>query len=96
MKSVSVIGIGMSRSTLTAQALEAVKQADLLIGAPRMLSEFKDLKKNTSVAFLAQDILGVIRSSEAERIAVLFSGDVGFYSGAAGLLSILDPGSVTV
>ncbi|MBR4744260.1 MAG: precorrin-6y C5,15-methyltransferase (decarboxylating) subunit CbiE [Oscillospiraceae bacterium] len=96
MKSVSVIGIGMSRSTLTAQALEAVTKADLLIGAPRMLSEFKDLKKNTSVAFLAQDILGVIRSSDADRIAVLFSGDVGFYSGASGLLSILEPGSVTV
>ena len=96
MKTISVIGIGMSRSTLTAQALEAVMQADLLIGAPRMLSEFKDLKKQTSVAFLAQDILGVIRSSDAERIAVLFSGDVGFYSGAAGLLQLLDPASVTV
>ena len=96
MKTVSVIGIGMSRSTLTAEALEAVNHADLLIGAPRMLSEFKDLKKNTSVAFLAQDILGVIRSTEAERIAVLFSGDVGFYSGAAGLLQVLDHVSVTV
>ena len=96
MRSISVIGIGMSRSTLTAQALDAIMRADLLIGAPRMLSEFADLNKTTSVAFLAQDVVSVIRSSEAERIAVLFSGDVGFYSGAAGLLPLLDPSTVTV
>ena len=96
MRSISVIGIGMSRSTLTAQALDAIMRADLLIGAPRMLSEFADLNKTTSVAFLAQDVVSVIRSSEAERIAVLFSGDVGFYSGAAGLLPLLDPSAVTV
>ena len=96
MKHVSVIGIGMSRDTMTAQALDAVLQAELLIGAPRMLSEFDDLKKPSSVAFLAGDILRVIQSTKAERIAVLFSGDVGFYSGAAGLLPALERDSVTV
>ena len=96
MKKISVIGIGMSRSTLTQQALDAVKGSELLIGAPRMLSEFDDLKKPSSVAFLSADILRIIQSTEAERIAVLFSGDVGFYSGAAGLIPALEPGSVTV
>ena len=89
---VTLLGIGMgSEETLTIQGRRAVEEADLIIGARRMAD---------AVALPGQDILYEYRSSEItkyirehpeyERIVIALSGDVGFYSGARGLLKALD------
>ena len=41
MKLVYIIGCGMGGDTITAEALSALNEAQLLIGAPRLTSQFK-------------------------------------------------------
>ena len=72
--------------TLTAQGLEAVKNADILIGAKRMTDMFADLKKPVCGLYLSKDIAEYINGCGYENIAVIMSGDCGFYSGAKGLV----------
>ncbi|MCQ2451566.1 MAG: precorrin-6y C5,15-methyltransferase (decarboxylating) subunit CbiE [Oscillospiraceae bacterium] len=96
MKTVAVIGIGMSRKTLTAEALSAIQGAEVLLGAPRMLEEFSDLCKPSLPVYLTPDILSALEQREEESFAVLFSGDVGFYSGATKLVSALKDYSVQI
>ena len=89
---VVLLGIGMgSKETLTLQGNEAVEQADLIIGARRMAD---------AVALPGQDVFYEYRSAEIaeyikkhpeyEKVVIALSGDVGFYSGAKGLLKALD------
>lgn len=85
MKQVNIIGIGMSAATTTAEAMERVREAEVLLGAKRMTDEFSFLGKRTHSVYQPDEVTAVIKSTEAERFAVLVSGDVGFYSGAAGL-----------
>lgn len=88
---VAVIGIGPgSRKNMTAEALDAVAQAECLIGAGRML-EIARADQTASEAFAADEIVRIIREhKDCSRFAVLFSGDVGFFSGAKKLLPRLD------
>ena len=88
---VAVIGIGPgSRKNMTAEALDAVAQAECLIGAGRML-EIARADQTVSEAFAADEIVRIIREhKDCSRFAVLFSGDVGFFSGAKKLLPRLD------
>ena len=89
---VVLLGIGMgNKETLTIQGNEAVEQADLIIGARRMAD---------AVALPGQDVFYEYRSAEIaeyikkhpeyEKVVIALSGDVGFYSGAKGLLKALD------
>lgn len=89
MKQVAVIGIGMSAATATAEALSFIRQADVLLGAKRMTDEFAFLGKPVKALYRPDEVEAAIRESGAERFAVLVSGDVGFYSGAAGLVERL-------
>lgn len=95
MKQVAMIGIGPGDpALLTAEAQRAIDGAQLLIGARRMVSPFA-AEKDTFVSHKNGEIAEKIQAAEQERIAVLFSGDVGFYSGAALLLPLLDGCEVT-
>ena len=89
---ITLLGIGMgSEGTLTVQGKSAVQHADLIIGARRMAD---------AVALPGQDIFYEYRSAEIAayikahpeyaKIVIALSGDVGFYSGAKGLLKALD------
>lgn len=95
MREIALIGIGMGYAGgLTIEAQDFIQKADLLIGAERMMhSETAASAKEDATrvkAYLPDDVLGVIRDHpEAERIAVLLSGDTGFYSGAEKLLRVL-------
>lgn len=83
-----LIGIGSGVQTLTRAAEEAIRNADLLIGAERMLLECRMLQKEgarSEADIFPDSIIEKIERAEAERIVVLYSGDSGFYSGAAGL-----------
>ncbi len=99
--SISLIGAGMgSRSTLTAEAEEIIRKADYVFGAERLLSDMEAWKIKKSgckgyPCYMAEDIIPILEeiySVQEEQlqnppaeIAVLFSGDSGFYSGCQSL-----------
>ncbi len=88
---VTLIGIGMGTlSGMTVEAAEAVADADLLIGAGRMLEAAGRADKPFYKDYDAQRIADYIRMHpEYVRPAVLLSGDIGFYSGAKKLYEAL-------
>ncbi len=89
MKEVSIVGVGMGLKTLTGEALELITEADILIGAKRLLGEVSHLNKPSYNAFLSDEVAKIVDESDADRIAILVSGDVGFYSGAEKLVDAL-------
>lgn len=90
-KKIAIVGIGMDgANTLTAEAKETIENAELLIGAERMLKPFKYLETPVFTSYVSGDIKEYIDGCEYEKIAVLMSGDCGFYSGAEKLIRLLD------
>ena len=87
---VYLVGIGMEGDkTLTYEARNAIDEADVLIGAERMLSSFKDSGKQVFSSYKAEEIAAYIDKSEEKCAAILLSGDIGFYSGAKKLYALL-------
>ncbi len=84
---VYLVGIGMG-NTLTEEAREAIQKASCLIGARRMLEAVSSEAEKIE-AIQAADIAKIIGSTRHESVAVLYSGDIGFYSGAKQLLPLL-------
>jgi len=88
MKKITVIGMGTGRETLTREAARAIAAADALIGSRRLIEPYKNRPKRLFENCLPNEIIDVIERETAECFAVLVSGDVGFYSAAAGLSSL--------
>lgn len=87
-----IAGIGMDGAdTLTAQAARAIASADILIGSKRAVSGFDDLKKRVFYSWQPDEIRKIIEQNKKDisSAVILMSGDCGFYSGAAGLVSAL-------
>ncbi|MBR5756812.1 MAG: precorrin-6A reductase, partial [Firmicutes bacterium] len=84
---ITIVGIGPgSRQCLTAEAAAAIKKADCVIGAKRMLS-LAGQGKPCAEAVSPDDIMAAIEEEHICRnIAVLMSGDTGFFSGTKRLL----------
>ncbi len=80
MPSITIVGCGPGKkSYATPAAIKAIMKADLLIGARRLLNEFGNGKN--SIAY--DSVTGTIQSiknNKDKKIAVLVSGDPGFYS----------------
>ncbi len=91
-QSVSLIGIGMGDpDNLTMEARRACEEADVLIGAKRMLEAVRDLSAPKVPAYLPEEIRAYLEAHpEYEQAAILLSGDIGFYSGARKLLDHLE------
>lgn len=89
---ITLVGIGMGTlATLTEGAKAVITSSDLLIGAKRMLEGFESLHKAQFVSYLPREIAAFIKAHpHYQNIAILLSGDVGFYSGAKGLLDVLN------
>ena len=88
MQTVTLIGMGASADTLTAEAREALGRAELVAGAQRLLDALPaGVTAERVPAVRPADVLAVVAG--AQNAAVLYSGDTGFYSGAAGLLARL-------
>ncbi|MCQ2240063.1 precorrin-6A reductase [Treponema sp.] len=87
---VDLIGIGMGNmKTMTVEAAEKIKNADCIFGAERMIQDIKTTAKKHPY-YLSKDIIPMLQkslqSSEPfENVCILFSGDSGFFSGAAKL-----------
>ena len=87
---ITIVGIGMGGDTLTCAAVKAIGEADLIAGADRMVDEVR-----TSAPILREyvsdKILAHLDSNPQYRnVAVLVSGDVGFYSAAKKLIEKTD------
>ena len=90
-KQVYLVGVGMgNRDLLTREAEDAVAGAGLLLGVERLLDLFPELDVPKEALTRPRELLEAIRESSAHTIAVLYSGDTGFFSGAKGLLSLLE------
>ena len=90
-REVLLVGIGMGPGDMTVRATEKVRRADLLIGARRMLDAVDTSGRDVLAEYRSDAIVDYMDAHpEYGRIAVLLSGDIGFYSGAKGLLSKID------
>ena len=89
---VSLVGIGPgSAGSMTGDARRAIREADCLIGAARMLEAAGEPGKETYAAIAPKPIADyILAHREFRRFAVLLSGDVGFFSGAKKLLPLLE------
>lgn len=89
---VTLVGIGMgTEATMTKEAKTAISNADLLIGAARMLEGFGTEGQDKFISYKPEEIRDYIAGHPAyQRVAILLSGDTGFYSGAKRLLQVLD------
>lgn len=86
---------GGSEGTITEDCRQALKGADCIIGAGRLLKELPDeYTKNRMAAARPEEILGILRSRK-EGCVVLYSGDTGFYSGARTLIPLLEKEGVS-
>ena len=88
---VTLAGIGPgSGEAMTGQVRRAIREADCLIGARRMLEAAAWAQKPGQEAVSPRDIVRCIQERpDCRRFTVLLSGDTGFFSGAKRLLPAL-------
>ena len=100
MRKLTVVGMGPgSQSCLTLEALEALRKADLIVGAGRLLETLPEgCSKNRKIAVSAQAVCDAVYGSDSSFPCVVCTGDTGCYSLCTGLgkywdgeLSILPP-----
>ena len=81
--------------TMTESCRQALEAAPCIIGARRLLDSLPEgCAKHRVAATWPGEILEAIQSSGEERCLVLYSGDTGFYSGAKGLLPLLEEADI--
>ena len=88
---ISLIGMGSGcPESLTAQGLAALQSAGLILGAKRLLEHLPaGCTDNCKAVYKPEEILACLAAQPDTDTAVLYSGDTGFYSGAAKLLPLL-------
>lgn len=88
---VYLIGIGMGTpDTMTVKAEKLIKNSDILIGASRMTEALKKFNKPVFNSYKYDEIKEFIENNKQyTEIAVVYSGDTGFYSGAKKMAEIL-------
>ena len=88
---VTLIGMGAGLpGSLTAEGLAALQQADLIVGARRLLEHLPDgCTEHRKALYKPEEILTCLAEHPEGDAALLYSGDTGFYSGASGLLPML-------
>lgn len=83
MLRVNIVGIGPGNpDLLTGAALKAISSSNILIGDKRMLSAFNDGGKIVYDTIKTSEIAEIAAKADPEKdvVAVLVSGDVGFFS----------------
>lgn len=89
-------GIGMGgEGNLTREVKEAIKEADILLGAKRMVEPYR-AKQEKKPFYLAKQVIPYLRKVQEDtafgdrrQVVILFSGDSGFYSGCRALYCAL-------
>ena len=92
---ITLAGIGMgNRESLTKEVCEKIEEADILLGAERMLKPYR-ARIEKKPFYLAKQILPYLQEiqkrypMESLKVVILFSGDSGFYSGCQPLYHAL-------
>ena len=93
---VTLIGIGCgNEGTMTVEAVKTLKNADLMIGAERLLDGVStEYAAKRKVAVNGKEIFKLIVNEDMENICVLYSGDSGFYSGTRRLVPLLEEAGI--
>lgn len=88
---ITLAGIGMgNRESLTKEVSRKIEEADILLGAERMLKPYKP-RIEKKPFYLAKQIIPYLHEMqkkypmESLKVIILFSGDSGFYSGCQSL-----------
>ena len=98
-KLVYIVGIGPGGVEMcTTKAVKALKDADVIIGAERVVEAAKKIEKTFGkedkpvfISYKPEEITHFIDThGEYRRIAMVYSGDIGFYSGARKLSELLE------
>ena len=89
---ITLVGMGSGTpGSLTAVGLETLRGAELIIGARRLLENLPEgCTANRAALYKTDEICALLRQTDCAEGAVVFSGDTGFYSGAAALCRALD------
>lgn len=91
-RQVYLVGMGPGKAELlTKEAQECLEKCDVLIGAKRILEICRGFeKKPVYISYRKEEICAFLREHpEYEKAAVVYSGDIGFYSGAKGMRELL-------
>ena len=89
---VTLIGMGSGQpENLTLQGLAALRQADLILGARRLLAVLPaGCTENRAAAYHPDEVAELLQTSGAENAVLGYSGDTGFYSGASSMMEKLE------
>lgn len=87
-KVIYLVGIGMGNTAyLSSYAEQKIAQADIYIGAERMLESFAKYQGKRLKSYKPKEMLEyLVQEKEWQSAVVLLSGDSGFFSGARGIL----------
>ena len=89
---ITLAGVGMgSQASLTKEVEQAIKEADIILGAKRMIGIYEP-RLEKKPYYMAGDIIPYLKKLqgndtfyEDKNVVILFSGDSGFYSGCQSL-----------
>ncbi len=89
---ITLAGVGMgSQASLTKEVEQAIKEADIILGAKRMIDIYEP-RLEKKPYYMAGDIIPYLKKLqgndtfyEDKNVVILFSGDSGFYSGCQSL-----------
>ena len=89
---VTLIGMGSGQpENLTLQGLAALRQADLILGARRLLAVLPaGCTENRAAAYRPDEVAELLQTSGAENAVLVYRGDTGFYSGASAMMEKLE------
>ena len=89
---VTLIGMGSGQpENLTLQGLAALRQADLILGARRLLAVLPaGCTENRAAAYRPDEVAELLQTSGAENAVLVYSGAPGFYSGASSMMEKLE------
>lgn len=89
---VTLIGMGSGQpENLTLQGLAALRQADLILGARRLLAVLPaGCTESRAAAYRPDEVAELLQTSGAENAVLVYSGDTGFYSGASSMMERLE------
>ena len=87
---ITLIGMGAGTpESLTAQGLAALQNAGLILGAKRLLEQLpQGCTEHRKALYQPEDVLAALAADPEVDAALVYSGDTGFYSGAAQLSSV--------
>ena len=89
---ITLAGVGMgSQASLTKEVEQTIKEADIILGAKRMIDTYEP-RLEKKPYYMAGDIIPYLKKLqgndtfyEDKNVVILFSGDSGFYSGCQSL-----------